>query len=482
MSRSFNSINIVNQPVQKFIPEDSRMLERFFKLSENHTTLRTESLAGLTTFLTMAYIIFVQPAVLGACGMNAGAVFVATCLATAFGTLLMGLMTNYPIAQAPAMGHNFFFAFAAVPLITLSLGNDLSGDAWKVALGANFISGIIFVLLSFTPLIKEIIKAVPDSLKHAIAVGIGLLIAFLGLQWGGVVVDAPGSLVKLGNLGSSPVLLTLSGTVFMAILSAREIKGSILIGMAVTALLGYFLGIVKYQGIISSPPSLAPTLLELNIGKAINLGFITIIFTFLILDLFDTLGTLIGVSEKAGFLKEDGSLPRSKQAFQADAIATVAGTLLGTSTVTSYIESAAGISQGGRTGLANMVTAALFLVALFFSPLVAMIGNAYPYQMVLMDGRTLSLQLYPVIAPTLIIVGCLMMGSISKIRWQDFSEAFPAFLTIIIMPFSGFSITEGIAFGFISFTVVKLLSGKGKEVHWLIISFSILFIIRYLFI
>ena len=457
-------------------------LERFFKLSENQTTVKTELLAGLTTFLTMAYIIFVQPAVLAACGMNPGAVFVATCLSTAFGTLLMGLMTNYPIAQAPAMGHNFFFAFAAVPLITLNLGSDFSADAWKVALGANFISGVIFVFLSFTPLIKEIVKAVPDSLKQAIAVGIGLLIAFLGLQWGGVVVDAPGSLVKLGNLRSVPVWLTLSGTILMAILYARKIRGSILIGMGVTALLGYFLGIVKYQGIISSPPSLTPTLIELNIGKAINLGFITIIFTFLILDMFDTLGTLIGVGDKAGFLKDDGSLPRSEQAFQADAIATVAGTLLGTSTVTSYIESAAGISQGGRTGLANVVTASLFLIALFFSPLVAMIGSAYPYQMVLADGRTLSLQLYPVVAPTLIIVGCLMIGNISKIHWLDFSEAFPAFITIIIMPFSGFSITEGIAFGFISFTVIKLFSGKRKEIHWLIAVFSILFVIRYLFI
>jgi len=456
------------------------MLEKIFKLSENHTNPKTEFLAGTTTFLTMAYIIFVQPAVLAACGMDSGAVFVATCLSALIGTLLMGIMTNYPIVQAPAMGHNFFFAFAAVPLITLTLGKEFSNDAWKIALGANFISGFIFMLLSFTPLISGIIKAIPDSLKHAIAVGIGLLIAFLGLQWGGVVVDAPGSLVKLGNLKSAPVLLTLFGTILIAILSSRQVPGSILIGIAITAVIGFFLKIVQFQGFISLPPSLKPTLLQLDISKALNLGGITIIFTFLILDVFDTLGTLIGVSEKGGFLKEDGSLPRSKQAFQADAIATVVGTILGTSTVTSYIESAAGISQGGRTGLANMVTAGFFIIALFFSPLVAMIGSPYTYQMALSDGRILSLQLYPVIAPSLIIVGCLMMGSVAKIRWSDFSEAFPAFLTIVVMPLSGFSITEGIAFGFISFTLIKFLAGRRKEVHWLIALFAVLFIIRYL--
>ncbi len=456
------------------------MLEKLFKLSHHHTNPKTEFIAGTTTFLTMAYIVFVQPAVLAACGMDSGAVFVATCLSALIGTFLMGIMTNYPIAQAPAMGHNFFFAFAAVPLITLTLGKEFSDDAWKVALGANFISGCIFMLLSFTPLISGIIKAIPDSLKHAIAVGIGLLIAFLGLQWGGVVVDAPGSLVKLGNLRSAPVLLTLFGTILIAILSSRQVPGSILIGMAITAVIGFFLHIVQFQGFISLPPSLKPTLFQLEISKALNLGGVTIVFTFLILDVFDTLGTLIGVSEKGGFLKEDGSLPRSKQAFQADAIATVTGTILGTSTVTSYIESAAGISQGGRTGLASVVTAGFFIIALFFSPLVSMIGSPYPYQMALSDGRILSLQLYPVIAPSLIIVGCLMMGSVAKIRWSDFSEAFPAFSTIVVMPLSGFSITEGIAFGFISFTVIKWLAGRRKEVHWLIALFAVLFIIRYL--
>jgi AGZA family xanthine/uracil permease-like MFS transporter len=456
------------------------VLEKIFQLQENNTNIKTELVAGSTTFLTMAYIIFVQPAVLSACGMDSGAVFVATCISSAIATILMGLLANYPIAQAPAMGHNFFFAFAAVPLIVLNLGESEVVNAWQIALGAVFISGTLFLILSFTPFIHEMIKAVPVSLKNAIAVGIGILIAFLGLQWGGLVVDAPGSLIKLGNLGSTPALLTIFGTLIIAVMMSNGIKGAILIGIIANAVIGIPLGIVNYSGIISAPPSLEPTLFKLNILGAINVGFVTIVFTFFILDLFDTIGTLIGVSEVAGFIKEDGSLPKSRQALMADAFGTVSGAILGTSTVTSYVESAAGVSQGGRTGLSNMVTGGLFILALFFSPLVAMIGSKLPYEMYLSDGRLLQLELYPVIAPALIIVGCLMMGSVAKIKWNEFSEAFPAFLTIIIMPFSGFSITEGIAFGFISYALLKLLSGKMKDVHWLIYLFAILFIIRYL--
>ncbi len=454
----------------------------YFRLSENNTTVKTEIIAGSTTFLTMAYIIFVQPAVLSAAGMDRGAVFVATCIASALGTLLMGLMTNYPIAQAPAMGHNFFFAFAAVPLISLQMGEQAGTHAWQVALGAVFISGTVFLLLSFTPFMKEVIRAVPDTLKHAIAVGIGLLIAFLGLQWGGLVVDDPGSLVKLGTIRSSPVLLTLFGTLLIAILTSRGVRGAILIGIAANTVIGLLTGIIDYQGILSAPPSLSPTFFKMDIAGALNIGFFTIVFTFFILDLFDTIGTLIGVSEKAGFIRKDGTLPGARKALQADAFATISGALLGTSTITSYIESAAGVSQGGRTGLANLVTGLFFLAALFFSPLVSMIGSPHPYEMVLTGGRTLQLQLYPVIAPALITVGCLMMSSVSRIQWNDFSEAFPAFLTIVIMPLSGFSITEGIAFGFISYTIVKILAGRAKEVHWLIMIFALLFIIRYIFI
>jgi len=456
------------------------MLEKLFHLKENHTSVKTEVLAGATTFMTMAYIVFVQPAVLSACGMDSGAVFVATCVSSALATILMGLLANYPIAQAPAMGHNFFFAFAAVPIVALSLGKTAGVEAWQVGLGAIFISGLLFLVLSFTPFIHQMIIAVPQSLKNAIAVGIGLLIALVGLQWSGLVVDTPGTLLTLGNIKSIPVLLALFGTLLIAILMARNVKGAILIGIGATALLGIPLGVVKFSGVVSAPPSVSSTFFKLNISGAFNVGFITIIFTFFILDLFDTIGTLIGVGEKAGFIKEDGSLPRSRQALQADAIGTITGALLGTSTVTSYIESAAGISEGGRTGLANMVTGFLFLIALFFSPLVSMIGSMYSYQMSMADGRVLTLQLYPVIAPALIIVGCLMMASVTKIHWNDMSEAIPAFLTIVMMPFSGFSITDGIAFGFISYSVIKLITGKVKDVHWLIALFSILFIIRYL--
>ena len=255
------------------------MLEKLFKLSERKTSVRTEVIGGSTTFLTMAYIIFVQPAVLSACGMETGAVFVATCLASAFTTILMGLLTNYPIAQAPAMGHNFFFAFAAIPVITLSLEEGSGAVPWQIALGAVFISGLLFLLLSLTPFMKEVVKAIPDTLKHAIAVGIGLLIAFLGLQWGGVVVDSPGTLVQLGQVSSPPVLLTIVGTLLIAVLSARQVRGAILIGIFFNTLIGLGMGIIKFNGVTSLPPSLEPTLFKLNILGAINVGFVTIVFT-----------------------------------------------------------------------------------------------------------------------------------------------------------------------------------------------------------
>jgi len=456
------------------------MFEKIFHFRERNARMKTEIIAGATTFMTMAYIIFVQPAVLSACGMDRGAVFVATCLSSAIGTILMGLLANYPIAQAPAMGHNFYFAFAAIPIITLSLKEGTGTEPWQIALGAIFISGSLFLILSFTPFIHQLIMAIPESLKNAIAVGIGLLIALVGFQWGGIVVDSPGSLLTLGNIKSTPVLLTLFGTLLMAILLVLRVKGAILWSILATALVGIPAGVTKYQGILSAPPTIAPTFFKLNISGAFNVGFITIIFTFFILDFFDTIGTLIGVSEKAGFIKKDGSLPRSKQALQADALATISGAILGTSTVTSYVESAAGISEGGRTGFANIVTGLLFIVALFFAPVVSMIGSTYFYQMTLPDGSVLDLQLYPVIAPALIIVGFLMMSSVTRIDWNDLTEAIPAFLTIVMMPFSGFSITEGIAFGFISYTLLKLFTGKLKQVHWLIVLFAALFIIRYI--
>jgi AGZA family xanthine/uracil permease-like MFS transporter len=435
-------------------------LDRTFKLSEHGTSVRTELLGGTTTFMTMSYIIFVQPAILSLAGMDRGAVMVATCLASAVATLLTGLLANYPIAQAPAMGHNIFFAVIVCGTM---------GYSWKVALGAIFISGMVQVVLSIIGVWETVVAAVPDALKHSIAVGIGLLIALIGLEYGGVVVGAQGVLVGIGDLTSRPVVLVLVGLALTAVLMALRVPGAILVGILATALLGIPLGVVKYQGFIAPPPSLAPTFLKLDIAGAFNTGLLTVVFVFFFLDLFDCVGTLIGVSAPAGFLK-NGRLPRANQAVLADAIGTVEGTLLGTSTVSSYIESATGIAQGARTGLANVFTALLFIAALFFSPLAAMISGEYDVK---------GLVLRPVIAPALIIVGYLMMKSVTLINWDDLTEAIPAFLAIVIMPLT-VSITEGISFGFISYSLLKLVTGKGRSVHWLIYLFSALFILRYI--
>ncbi|MGD2294797.1 MAG: NCS2 family permease [Candidatus Aminicenantes bacterium] len=435
-------------------------LEHTFKLAENHTSVRTELVGGVTTFMTMSYIIFLQPALLSSTGMDSGAIMVATCISSALATLLMGLLAKYPIALAPGMGLNVFFAITVCGTM---------GYTWQVALGAVFISGTIFLILSLFKVWGRLVASVPDSLKHAIAVGIGLFIALIGLEYGGIVVDDPAAYVGMGDLTSKPVILVLFGILLTALLMALKVRGSILLGILGTAALGVLLGVVKYQGIISSPPSLVPTLFKLDIIGALKTGLITVIFIFFLIDLFDTMGTLIGVSGPAGFLKE-GKLPRANQAMLSDAVGTVSGALLGTSTVTSYIESATGITQGARTGLANIFTAFLFIVALFFSPLALMIGGEY-----VADGAVLR----PVIAPALIMVGYLMMKCVRWINWEELTEAIPAFLTIIIMPLT-LSITEGISFGFISYSFLNLVAGKGKKVHWLIYLFSILFIIRYI--
>ncbi|HAV40795.1 MAG TPA: guanine permease, partial [Acidobacteria bacterium] len=317
-------------------------LEKTFKLSENRTDFRTEFLGGLTTFMTMSYIIFVQPAILGGVGMNTAAVMVATCLASALATLLTGLLSNYPIAQAPAMGHNVFFAVTVCGLM---------GYSWQVALGANFISGCIFALLALMGVAGKLVDIVPESLKQAIAAGIGLLIGLVGLEYAGIVVATPGVLVGLGRLGSRPVLVSLFGLAVIAILLTRRIPGALLWGILSSALLGLVLGVVKFQGLFSAPPSLSPTFLKLDITGALRGGLIPIIFVFFFLDVFDTVGTLVGVGSPAGFFKNK-KLPRANQAMLADAIGTVAGTLLGTSTVSSYVESSTGIAQGARTGLA----------------------------------------------------------------------------------------------------------------------------------
>ncbi|MFW6160268.1 MAG: NCS2 family permease [Acidobacteriota bacterium] len=436
------------------------LIDRYFQLKQQGTSIRKEFLGGTTTFMTMSYIIFVQPVILSASGMDKGAVMVATCIASALATLLMGIVAKYPIALAPAMGHNIFFAVIVCGTL---------GYSWQVALGAVFISGTIFLILCLFGVWEELVAAVPDTLKKAVAAGIGLLIALIGLQYGGIVVDTPGVLVGLGDLTSPPVILVLFGITLTSVLMAIRIPGAILLGMLSTVLLGLPLKVITFHGIVSLPPTLEPTFFKLNILGALQTGLLTVVFVFFFLDLFDTIGTLIGVSGPAGFLKK-GTLPRANKAMFADAVGTVGGALLGTSTVTSYIESTTGIAQGARTGLANIFTSVFFLAALFFSPLAEMIAGEYVYN---------GLILHPVIAPPLIIVGYLMMKCVSGINWDDLTEAVPAFLTLIIMPMT-VSITEGIAFGFISYSLLKLVTGRGKEVHWVIYLFSILFIIRYI--
>ena len=439
------------------------MLQRLFKLQENNTNLKTEAVAGVTTFMTLSYIVFVQPTVLSVCGMDFGAVLVATCLSSALATFLMGFYANYPIALAPGMGQNFFFAFTVVMKM---------GIPWEKALGTVFISGTLFFLLSFFGFREKLIDGIPDSLKEAIAVGIGLFIALVGFQWAGIVVATPGSLVGLGVLHSKPVLLSLFGLLLTVILMAVRVRGALLWGILATALLGLPLGVVRYHGLLGRVPSLAPTLLKLDITGALNLGLVSVIFVFFFLALFDSVGTLIGVSSQAGLLVK-GKLPRAREALSADAFGSVSGALLGTSTVTAYVESAAGVAEGGRTGLANMITGVLMLLGLFFYPLCQMVGEGYQ----LADGA----RIYPVVAPALIVVGSLMLRNVRRISWEDTTEAVPAFLTMVIMPFA-FSITEGIAFGFISFALLKLVTGRGREVHWIVYLFAFLFVLRYIFL
>jgi len=440
------------------------MLDRLFNLKESDTSVDREIVAGITTFLTMSYIIFVQPAVLGAAGMDPGAVMVATCLASALGTVLMALLANYPIALAPAMGHNFYFSY----IVVLTLGY-----AWQEALGAVFVAGAVFILLSTVGLRETMMNALPGCLKNGIPVGIGLLIALVGLEWSGIVVGHPVTYVTLGDLTATPTLVSIAGLIVMAVLFTLKVRGAVLIGILATAAAGLITGIVKFDGVISPPPSIDPTLLKLTIPNIFkDPRMITVIFVFLFLDMFDTIGTLIGVSQQGGLMKE-GKLPNARQALLSDANATSGGALMGTSTVTSYIESAAGISAGGKTGLTGIVVAILFVLAIFLSPLAHMIGASVE--------TSAGVTLYPVVAPALIIVGIMMFKNIVHIEWDDYTEAIPAFLTLVMMPLA-FSITEGISFGVISYVLLKVVSGKGKRVHWLMYLFAILFIARYIWL
>ncbi len=426
------------------------MLNTFFKLDQNGTTVRTEIIAGVTTFLTMVYIIFVNPSILRETGMDPGAVFVATCLAAAFGSAIMGLYANYPIALAPGMGLNAYFTYGVV------LG---MGYTWQVALGAVFISGILFVILSILPVREWIINAIPKSLKMAISAGIGLFLAIIALKNAGIVVDHPVTLVTLGDITSAPALLASAGFLIIVGLSARRVPGAIVISIFLVTGVGVALGVTSPGGVFSMPPSIAPTFLQMDLAGALQVGLVAIVFAFLFVDLFDTAGTLVGVGYRAGMLDEQGRLPRLRRALLADSSATMAGAALGTSTTTAYIESAAGINAGGRTGLTAVTVALLFLLCLFLAPLASTIP-AYAT------------------APALLFVACLMARGLAEIDWDDVTDVAPAVVTAVSMPLT-FSIATGIGLGFISYAVIKILAGKISEVSVAVIVISWAFVIKF---
>jgi len=438
------------------------LAERLFRLKDNATSIRIEVLGGATTFMTMAYIIFVNPALLSQAGMDFGAVLVATCLSAGLATWVMGLAANYPIALAPGMGENLFFLTAVVGM----------GVSWQVALAAVFVSGIVFFLLTFLRIRELIIDAIPRSLKLAIAVGIGLFIAFLGLYSGGIVEQpAEGNPLHLADLTRPASIVALVGLALTIGLMVRRIKGAILIGILAATVLAWAMGLVEYQGLVERPPSLAPTFMQLDLKGLLDAAMIPVVVIFLFMAVFDAIGTLIAIGEQGGFLR-DGRLPRATPALMADSSGTVIGSLLGTSTVTAYVESATGVEAGARTGLANMVTGGLFFLALFFAPLARMVGGGVPIE----GGAAL----YPMTAPALIVVGSLMARNVRNIEWSDFTEAFPAFLVMIGIPFA-WSIADGIAFGFIAYPLLKLLAGRPREASALVYILGALFAARYIF-
>jgi AGZA family xanthine/uracil permease-like MFS transporter len=441
------------------------VLERLFRLRENGTTARTEFVAGLTTFLTMSYIIFVQPAVLSGVmfgkptGMDFGAITTATCLAAALASAIMGLYARYPIAQAPGMGENFFFVFSAIPAAAAA------GAAvpWATALGAVFISGVLFLVLSLVGARVAVMNAISPSLKHAIAGGIGLFIAFIGLQNAGVIVKDPGTAVKLNAHFASPGLAVFCvGLLVAAGLHARRIRGAILWGILAAGALAVALGLALLPDhLLAPPPSLAPTFLRMDLKGAASLAMAPFVLVFLFMVFFDTVGTLVGVAQQAGLMR-DNRLPRARQAFLSDAVGTVAGACLGTSTVTSYIESATGTEQGGRTGLTAVTVSCLFLLALFFSPVVATLGGYAP-----------------VTAPALVLVGAMMMRNVAYIDWDDFTELLPSFLVLVGIPLS-YSIADGLTLGFVSYPLVKVLGGRAGEVRltsWVIAILLLLYLV-----
>ncbi|GGE75824.1 permease [Massilia psychrophila] len=427
-------------------------LETFFKLKENGSDVRTEVVAGVTTFLTMAYIIFVNPTILGDAGMPKDAVFVATCLAAALGTAIMALYANYPIGMAPGMGLNAYFAYAVV------IG---MGVPWQTALGAVFISGCLFVLVSVLGLREMIVDGIPTSLRTAITVGLGLFLALIALRSAGLVVASPATLVTAGDLHQPPALMAIAGFLLIVTLDRLKVKGAILVGIVAVTVLSFFFGGNKFVGLVSLPPSIAPTLLQLDVPGALSMGVLNVVLVFFLVELFDATGTLMGVAKRAGLLVE-GKMKRLNRALLADSVAIVAGSALGTSSTTAYIESAAGVQAGGRTGLCALVVALLFLACLFIAPLAGVVP-AYAT------------------APALLFVACLMLKELGEIDWLDTTESVPAAITALVIPFT-YSIAQGIAFGFITYAVLKLTTGRVREVKPVVWIIAAVFVLRFAYL
>ena len=426
------------------------MFDSYFKLSEHGSNLRTELIAGVTTFLAMAYIIFVNPEILSASGMDRNSVFVATCLVSAIGSLIMGLYANYPITVAPGMGLNAYFSYTVVGTL---------GYSWQVALGAVFISGLLFLIISVLPVREWIINSIPRSQKMAISAGIGFLLGIVALESAGVIVAHPVTLVTVGDLTKPITMLAGFGFLVIVALDYRRVPGAIIIGILLVTGLGMVFGFTQPSGFFAPPPSLAPTLGKLDIAGALELGLVTIVFTFLLLDLFDSTGTLIGVAQRAGFLDADGRFPRLRETLIADSASTMVGALLGTSTTTAYIESAAGIRAGGRTGLTAVVVAVLFLLAMFFAPLA---GSVPGYAT----------------APGVLFVACIMSRGFAEVDWDDVTDSAPAVITAISMPLT-FSISTGIGLGFIAYAAIKVLSGRFREATPAVIFLALIFVVKF---
>lgn len=429
------------------------MLEKFFNFNKHQTNLRIEVIAGLTTFMTMAYILVVNPAILSETGMDSGALFVATALAAIVGTLVMAFYAKLPFGLAPGMGLNAFFAYSVV------IG---MGYSWQFALTAVFIEGLIFILLTLFNVREAIVNAIPMNMKSAVSVGIGLFIALIGLNKAGIIVSGEGTIVALGNMGSSSAWMAALGIALIGVLLVFRIRGAILIGIIGITLLGIPLGVTSIPdnfSLMSAPPSLEPIFFKMNFSRVLSLDMLVVLFTFLFVDMFDTVGTLIGVGTKANMLNKQGKMPNIKKALFADAIGTTAGAVFGTSTTTTYIESASGVAEGGRTGMTALTVAFLFALSLFFAPLFTVIPNAAT-------------------APALVIVGLFMMTPIKKIDFEDYTEAVPAFLTIIMMPLA-YSIAEGIVFGLLSYVVLKVLTGKFKDVNWVMVVLALVFLLKF---